>query len=150
MPGHAECEEIDPDEELVVLEDEPAEPPTWGEGSGGPRLSGGKRRRPPSPAAAKPLDEERRSFTPAQRLLILDCWQRSALPAPDFAPLVGLSPAALYKWKRLFEQHGPAGTGSEDRRSPDMLPWTDRMGDLHNVIVRSPKDPPSVGTSEGY
>ena len=38
-----------------------------------------------------------RSFTPAQRLLILDSWQRSGLPANDFAPLIGVSTAALYK-----------------------------------------------------
>ncbi len=57
-----------------------------------------------------PADHERRAaFTPEQRLLILDAWQRSGLPAADFAPLVGLSRHTLYAWKQRFEQHGPAG-----------------------------------------
>ncbi len=57
-----------------------------------------------------PPDHERRTaFTPEQRLLILDAWQRSGLPAADFAPLVGLSRHTLYAWKQRFEQHGPAG-----------------------------------------
>jgi hypothetical protein len=37
------------------------------------------------PAAARPPP------TPAQRLLILDAWVRSSLPAGDFVPLVGVS-----------------------------------------------------------
>ena len=38
-------------------------------------------------------------FTPEQRLLILDSWLRSKLPAGDFAPLVGLSLHTLRAWK---------------------------------------------------
>ena len=52
--------------------------------------------------AAAPLTAE-------QRLLLLDTWQRSGLPAADFAPLVGVSKHTLYSWKQRFEQHGPAG-----------------------------------------
>src|SRR4051812_10384412 len=38
-----------------------------------------------------PPDQARRAdFSPQQRLLILDAWLRSGLPARDFAPLVGL------------------------------------------------------------
>jgi transposase InsO family protein len=48
-------------------------------------------------------------FTPEQRLLILDSWLRSKLPAGDFAPLVGLSLHTLRAWKLRFEEHGPAG-----------------------------------------
>jgi len=48
-------------------------------------------------------------LTPEQRLLVLDVWVRSKLPAKDFAPLVGISTAALYAWKRAFEKDGPAG-----------------------------------------
>lgn len=59
-----------------------------------------------------------RSLTPEQRLLILDSWQRSKLPAGDFAPLVGVSAAALYKWKRRFEEHGPAGLENGRRGAP--------------------------------
>lgn len=51
----------------------------------------------------------RREWTPAQRLLILDSWRRSALPAGDFAALVGVSKHTLYAWKKAFEAQGPAG-----------------------------------------
>ena len=54
-------------------------------------------------------DEVRLPFSPTERLLILDAWQRSGLPAGDFAPLVGLSKHTLYLWKKRFAQHGPAG-----------------------------------------
>jgi transposase InsO family protein len=116
-----EVEELDPDEEVVILDEEPLEPlpPICGEGEAGsgPRMSG-KRRNPPSKAARLPGEERPRNFTSTQRLLILDSWQRSALPATDFAPLVGLSPAALYKWKRLFEEHGPSGLEEKRRGAP--------------------------------
>ena len=51
-----------------------------------------------------------------QRLLILDVWRRSSLPAADFAPLVGVSMHSLYKWKKLFEADGPAGLLESPRR----------------------------------
>ena len=51
----------------------------------------------------------RRDWTPQQRLLILDSWRRSGLPAGDFAALVGLSKHTLYAWKKAFEEQGPAG-----------------------------------------
>ena len=38
-------------------------------------------------------------FSFEQRLLLLDAWRRSGLPAGDFAPLVGLSKLTLYAWK---------------------------------------------------
>jgi transposase InsO family protein len=41
--------------------------------------------------------------------MILDCWQRSGLPAKDFAPLVGVSKHTLYAWKQRFTKEGPAG-----------------------------------------
>jgi transposase InsO family protein len=94
-------EELDPDELVVLADDEQAEVSR-------PRLSGAGARR-----KAKPADKPR-SFTAEQRLLILDAWQRSKLAATDFAPLVGASPAVLYKWRRRFEEHGPAGL--EERR----------------------------------
>jgi transposase InsO family protein len=50
-----------------------------------------------------------RSLTPEQRLLVLDAWQRSGLPASDFAPIAGVSKQALYAWKRRFAELGPAG-----------------------------------------
>jgi transposase InsO family protein len=71
-------------------------------------------RRPGSPrkgkSLAKPEDNPRlQQFTPEQRLLILDSWKRSGLPANDFAPLVGVSGHTLYAWKNRFEADGPAG-----------------------------------------
>jgi len=48
-------------------------------------------------------------FTAEQRLLILDSWLRSKLPAGDFAPLVGLSLHTLRAWKARFAECGPAG-----------------------------------------
>lgn len=48
-------------------------------------------------------------LTAEQRLLILDTWNRSGLPAKDFAPLVGVSKHTLYGWKARFEESGPAG-----------------------------------------
>lgn len=111
-PRTDEVEDLDPDEEVVVLDDEDV--PTCGEVGTGPRMSG-SRGRPSGKRGARSPDEERaRSFTPEQRIMILDLWGRSALPGSDFAPLVGMSAAALYKWKRLFEEHGPAGF--EERR----------------------------------
>jgi transposase InsO family protein len=48
-------------------------------------------------------------LTAEQRLLVLDAWQRSGLPAGDFAPLVGVSKHTLYAWKARFEAEGPGG-----------------------------------------
>jgi len=57
-------------------------------------------------------------LTPQQRLLILDTWQRSGLPAGDFAPLVGVSKYTLYSWKQRFETEGPAGLMDQPRGGP--------------------------------
>jgi transposase InsO family protein len=48
-------------------------------------------------------------ISPEQRLLILDTWRRSGLPATDFSTIVGVSKHTLYTWKKRFEQEGPAG-----------------------------------------
>src|SRR5262245_39370002 len=58
---------------------------------------------------AKKPDAKALALTPQQRLLLLDTWIRSGLPAGDFAPLVGVSKFTLYEWKRRFEADGPAG-----------------------------------------
>ena len=68
---------------------------------------------------AKKSDEPVNPLTPEQRLLILDAWQRSGLPAGDFAPLVNLSKHTLYAWKRKFETEGPAGLMDKPRGSPE-------------------------------
>jgi transposase InsO family protein len=52
---------------------------------------------------------EWKTFTGAQRLLLLDTWQRSGLCRGDFASLVGVSPHTLDGWKKRFHAEGPAG-----------------------------------------
>lgn len=58
------------------------------------------------------------SLTAEQRLLLLDVWRRSGLPAGDFAALVGLSKHTLYDWKHKFETEGPAGLQDKPRGGP--------------------------------
>jgi transposase InsO family protein len=57
----------------------------------------------------------RHDIKPEQRLLLLDTWRRSGLPAGDFASLVGISKHTLYGWRKRFEQHGPAGLVDQPR-----------------------------------
>jgi len=81
-----------------------------------PRLIGmgkGKGRR-----LVKPAESPQPPMTPEQRLLILDTWQRSGLPAGDFAPLVGVSKHTLYAWKTRFDEQGPAGLMDQPRGGP--------------------------------
>jgi transposase InsO family protein len=59
-----------------------------------------------------------RPLTPAQRLLLLDSWRRSGLPAGDFAALVGLSKHTLYAWKKAFDREGPAGLMEKPKGAP--------------------------------
>ena len=95
--------------------------PDRGGGSGGrePEL-------PPKPGRSRngrkgrrtvlPGDGARaRKMTPEQKLLVLDVGERSALPARDFAPLVGLSSAVLYRWRKRFRESGPAGLEHKQR-----------------------------------
>jgi len=62
-----------------------------------------------SPRLAEPSSARTPAVTPQQRLLLLDTWQRSGLPAGDFADLVGVAKQTLIGWKRRFDEHGPAG-----------------------------------------
>jgi transposase InsO family protein len=64
----------------------------------------------------KAEEAERRHFAPEQRMLILSAWQRSGLSAKDFAPLVGVRQPTLYSWKKLFEEHGPAGLEKKPKK----------------------------------
>jgi transposase InsO family protein len=83
----------------------PRLPPLSGRGRRGRRLVA----KPSTPAT--PLTAE-------QRLLLLDTWQRSGLPAGDFAALVGLSKHTLYAWKKKFDTQGPAGLMDQPRGGP--------------------------------
>ena len=63
-------------------------------------------------------DEPTAPLTAEQRLLLLDTWRRSGLPAADFAALVGLSKHTLYGWKKKFTAAGPAGLMDRPRGGP--------------------------------
>lgn len=84
-----------------------------------PRLMGGigkgfkKGRR-----LVKPESLERSFLTPEQRLLILDTWRRSGLPAGDFGDLVKVSKHTLYAWKKRFDEEGPAGLMDRPKGGP--------------------------------
>ena len=79
---------------------------------------------------ARPEEVKTPAYNPQQRLMILDCWQRSGLPAKDFATLVGVSKHTLYAWKQRFTQQGPAGLLEQPRgaregsRLPDLTQRT--------------------------
>ena len=75
-----------------------------------PRHRRGRRLVAPPASPTAPL-------TPQQRLL-LDTWQRSGLPAGDFAALVGVSKHTLYDWKRKFAAEGPGGLLDRPRGGP--------------------------------
>jgi transposase InsO family protein len=74
------------------------------------RSGAGRRRR-----LVRKADQPRVVLTGAQRLLLLDTWRRSQLPAGDFAPLIGVTKHSLYAWKKRFDQEGPAGLADRPR-----------------------------------
>jgi transposase InsO family protein len=86
-------------------DDLPALPPLAGRG------------KQPKHVLTKPVGESD-TLKPEQRLLILDTWQRSGLPAGDFATLVGVSKHTLYSWKKRFEQAGPGGLIDQPKGGP--------------------------------
>lgn len=102
-PALSDGEHPAPDDDPVI---ESVEPRPFGFALPHPtrRKPAGRRLVKPEPTADKTS-----TYKPEQRLLILDCWQRSGLPAKDFADLVGISKHTLYGWKKAFMQHGPAG-----------------------------------------
>jgi transposase InsO family protein len=77
---------------------------SWGEDVTPPKLKT-RRRGTLAPAVERP----QMPLSPQQKLLLLDTWQRSGLPARDFGALVNISRQTLYAWKRRFEELGPAG-----------------------------------------
>jgi transposase InsO family protein len=67
---------------------------------------------------AKPPERPQAPITSQQKLLLLDTWMRSGLPARDYGALVNVSRHTLYAWKRKFEQLGPAGLMEQPRGGP--------------------------------
>ena len=121
-PGGDEATEtiLSPEDEEALWqqqqEDLPPRRPRLTAGMGG-RRTGSKR------AKALQLPEAAGTpgglkLTPQQRLLILDTWRRSGLPAGDFASLVGVTKHTLYSWKKKFEEEGPAGLMNKPRGMP--------------------------------
>jgi transposase InsO family protein len=91
------------------------------EGPQGVRLTGRRRGgvfRRKQRAMVLPGLEERPTLTPEQRLLVLDSWQRSGLPAQEFGTIAGLSAHTLYAWRRRFEAMGPEGLSDRPRGGP--------------------------------
>jgi transposase InsO family protein len=71
------------------------------------------------------------NFTGEQRLLLLDAWMRSKLPASEFAPLVGVTATTLYGWRKRFEELGPAALlGHKRGRRGSQLPEPTRRAIL--------------------
>ena len=58
---------------------------------------------------APPVERAPLPLSPTQKLLLLDTWQRSGLPARDFGAMVNVCRQTLFAWKKRFEEHGPAG-----------------------------------------
>lgn len=81
-----------------------------------PRLMGGRGAPKRGRRLAKPTPHVQ--VSPQQRLLLLDTWRRSGLPAGDFAAMVGVSKHTLYGWKKRFEELGPAGLMDQPRGGP--------------------------------
>jgi transposase len=104
----SDCEPNPGGDEVAPGDADPAPP------SEVPRLQQpprGKRIGRKADAPAPPLTGE-------QRLLLLDTWRRSGLPAGDFAALVGMSKHTLYAWKQRFEAEGPAGLADKPKGGP--------------------------------
>lgn len=126
-----------------------------------PRLTGRRRGRRPGKRLVKPKEEGTRNWTPEQRLLILDTWRRSGLPAADFADLVDVSKHTLYAWKKAFDTQGPAGLMDHPRgaKSGSRLPELTRRAILmlketnpawgcqriSDALARGPALPASAG-----
>jgi transposase InsO family protein len=105
---------------------------------------------------------EREDRTPQERLLLLDTWRRSGLPAGDFASLVGVSKHTLYAWKKRFDDLGPAGLLNRQKKGPrgSSLPELTRRTILmlkesnpdwgcqriSDMLLRGPALPASAGT----
>jgi transposase InsO family protein len=107
-----------------------------------PRLLGGRRKPRRGKRLEAPDTPPPPKVTPEQKLLLLDTWQRSGLSAGDFGSMVGVSRQALFRWKKQFEEYGPAGLTNEPR--PKKRP--DKISDLtRRAILMMKKEHPEWG-----
>jgi len=114
-----------PENEVLVGQDDPveandgeADTAEVDDGPQPPVRLGGRTRRKRGRRLVDGSKPKAKGFTPEQRLMVLDTWQRSGLPAKDFAPLVGVAKHTLYSWKQKFERHGPGGLMDQPRGGP--------------------------------
>src|SRR5260370_6038378 len=110
-------DESDIDAESNIDADERQDVPDGPFTAGLPRLTG-RGRGKPGRRLVPFLEERTVSLTAEQRLLLLDTWLRSGLPAGDFASLVGMSKYTLYGWKKRFDADGPAALMDHPRGAP--------------------------------
>lgn len=103
-------------------------------------VGGGRRKRGPrkKQTLALPAHGTSENISPEQRLLLLDTWRRSGLPAGDFASMVGVCKHTLYAWKRKFEEQGPSGLMDRPRGGP-------RGSKLHELILMLKQANPDWG-----
>ncbi|MDX1648692.1 MAG: DDE-type integrase/transposase/recombinase [Myxococcota bacterium] len=121
-------------------------------GGGGEALTRGPGRPNRLKRTVRPEAHREKEFTGEQRLLMLDTWLRSKLPATEFADLVGVAPHTLYGWRKRFERDGPAGLvgrrkGSTGSRLPEpvrrsILMMKEQHPDwgqdrIHDMLLRS-------------
>lgn len=107
VPGADERPELSPEEDDAEHWEESSALPdslSWGE-EVSPPVPKTRRRGTLQPGTERP----QMPLSPQQKLLLLDTWQRSGLPARDFGALVNISHHTLYSWKKRFEELGPAG-----------------------------------------
>ncbi len=104
----------EPDDDDGWIADDDAEE---GARDAAPSLPPLARTRSRSPSLSKPVGKAE-ALRPEQRLLLLDTWLRSGLPAGDFAALVGLSKFTLFAWKKKFAEEGPAGLMDKPKGGP--------------------------------
>lgn len=116
--------EVQPDGEERTDRVEPADEEPEEPDLGPPRLRLGAAKKGRRLAKKEPKADAKLSAK--DRLLLLDTWKKSGLPAGDFAALVGLSKHTLYLWKKRFEEEGPGGLMDRPRgqgrgsRLPDL------------------------------
>ncbi|MCI0376183.1 MAG: integrase core domain-containing protein, partial [Gemmataceae bacterium] len=116
-----------------------------------PRLSGRSRR---GRRLVKPEPVPTPALTAEQRLLLFDTWQRSGLPAGDFAAMVGLSKHTLYGRKKKFDEQGPAGLMDQPRgaRKGSGKSVFTRELEKRGIkqIVAAPRRPQTLGKIERF